>query len=202
MSLRYLLGRSRTTIDDIADYLDALPPSHREAEACSLGLVDQARLYARAADAPALDLSFFVPGSAGSLQEVVHEGRNTFPVLRRFQKRFARPEGHVGRERLFGYNHGITLGTLGPGYFVACPTGGDPRWLPRGGVVIDYYQVPDDAVPAGWPTVIPNGQGLQRLVYNGTRDFMRRVSAHVSVGRAYKGEVPLPSYFVLCRTGE
>ena len=32
-----------------------------------------------------------------------------------------------------------------------------------------------------------------------TRDFMRRVSAHVSIGKAYKDEKPMPAYFALCR---
>jgi hypothetical protein len=30
---------------------------------------------------------------------------------------------------------------------------------------------------------------------------MRRVSGHVTIGRAYRGEVPLPAFFVLCREG-
>ena len=45
----------------------------------------------------------------------------------------------------------------------------------------------------------PNSEGLQRFIYMGTRDFMRRVSEHVSIGAAYKGEKPLDHYFTLCR---
>ena len=52
---------------------------------------------------------------------------------------------------------------------------------------------------SGWPRVRSNREGLQRLVYYGTRDFMRRVSQHVSIGAAYKGEKPLDHYFTLCR---
>jgi hypothetical protein len=66
-------------------------------------------------------------------------------------------------------------------------------------VVVDYFQVPDGPVPAGWPAVKRNAQGLQRFVYDGTRNYMRRVSKHVSIGAAYKGETPLDHYFVLCR---
>jgi hypothetical protein len=66
-------------------------------------------------------------------------------------------------------------------------------------VVIDYWQVPDTAVVDGWPRVVPNNHGLQVLVYNKTRDFMRRVSAHLSIGAAYKGEKALDHYFVLVR---
>jgi hypothetical protein len=54
-------------------------------------------------------------------------------------------------------------------------------------------------VVEGWPKVVANNVGLQVLVYNGTRDFMRRVSDHVSIGAAYKGENPLDHYFTLVR---
>jgi hypothetical protein len=46
---------------------------------------------------------------------------------------------------------------------------------------------------------VPNSRGLQRFVYHRTRDFMRRVSRHVTIGAAYKGESPLDHYFVLVR---
>ena len=111
--------------------------------------------------------------------------------------RFARPED--GSARLFGYNEGATRAWIGPGFFVAVPTAGNAAWEERGAVVIDYFQVPDGPVPAGWPAVKRNDQGLQVLVYNGTRDFMRRVSREVSIGTAYKGEKKLDHYFTLCR---
>ena len=60
----------------------------------------------------------------------------------------------------------------------------------------------DGAVPSDWPKVVPNTQGLQRFIYHGTRDFMRRVSQHVSIGAAYKGEKKLDHYFVLVRQDE
>ena len=89
---------------------------------------------------------------------------------------------------------------VGPGYFVAMPSG-TPEWAARGAVVVDYFQVPEDtaALPEHWPEVVPNSKGLSRFVYNGTRDFMRRVSKHVSIGAAYKGEKSLDHYFVLVR---
>ena len=59
--------------------------------------------------------------------------------------------------------------------------------------------MPDGAVPDTWPRVIGNDRGLQRFVYHQTRDFMRRVSQHVSIGAAFKRERPLDHYFVLCR---
>ena len=66
--------------------------------------------------------------------------------------------------------------------------------------MIDYFQVPDGRVASGWPNVVPNSRGLQTLVYNGTRDYMRKVCKHVSIGAAYKGEKALDNYFILCRS--
>ena len=88
---------------------------------------------------------------------------------------------------------------IGPGYFVALGTAGRAAWADRGGVVIDYFQVPDGPVPDGWPRVVDNDWRLQRFVYHRTRDFMRRVSAHVSIGAAWKSERSLDHYFLLCR---
>ena len=58
--------------------------------------------------------------------------------------------------------------------------GAEPAWSARGAVVVDYFQVPDAEVAEGWPPVVDNHWRLQRFVYEATRDFMRRVSAHVS----------------------
>ena len=131
---------------------------------------------------------------------MIHYGWNTLPLprfLRIFQKRFCRPED--GSERLFGYNHGITTKTIGPGYFVAQSSLEHPEWQERGAVVIDYFQIPDGPVSENWPKVIPNSKGIQVLVYHQTRDFMRKVSKNVSVGIAFKGEKALGQFFMLCK---
>ena len=91
------------------------------------------------------------------------------------------------------------MGLIGPGFFVGVPTDGNSDWEQRGAIVIDYFQTPDGEVADGWPKVVPNSKGLQRFVYYQTRDFMRRVSEHVSVGAAYKVEKPLGHFFMLCR---
>ena len=184
-------------LDTVTAHLDALPHAVRKEQALALGWRAQRRLFELAARGPEITLEHFVPADVPDLQEVVHHGRNTFPAFRFFQKRFCRPQGEAGR--LFGYNHGPTQRLLGPGYFVTRPTAGQPGWPARGAMVVDYFMVPDAPVSPGWPPVIPNSQGAQRLVYDRTRDFMRRVSEHVSVGRAWKEEKMLPAYFVLCR---
>ncbi len=197
MSLTYLIHRPAARIAELGEYLDGLSPDHRLHETRQLGGRDQARLYELAAEAAPLDLAHFVPADRGELREVIHDGRNTLPVFTTFQKRFCRPA--PGADRLFGYNEGVTRALLGPGYFVAHPTAGNREWEARGAVVVDYFMVPDGPVVSGWPKVVPNSRGLQLLVYQGTRDFMRRVSQHVSIGAAFKGERPLGAYFTLCR---
>jgi hypothetical protein len=183
----------------IAQHLDLLEGRARRAAVRELDRDRQRLLYEKAAHAPALDLGYFV-GDAPALREVIHDGLNTLPLpprWRRFQKRFCRPERDGAR--LFGYNEGPSRSFIGPGFFVALPTEGRPSWEARGAVVVDYFQVPDAPVAEGWPRVVPNDWRLQRLVYHETRDFMRRVSAHVSIGAAFKRERPLDHYFVLCR---
>jgi len=194
-----LIDDRATDIDAIASYLDGLDGHRRWAEVGALDRARQRRLYEKAFRARPIDLDHFV-GAAGPRQEVIHEGRNTLPLpgpLQRFQKRFCRPEGGAGR--LFGYNEGPTRRLVGPGFFVAIPTSGRREWEARGAVVVDYFQVPDGPVAPGWPEVVPNSHRLQRFVYHQTRDFMRRVSTHVSIGAAYKIERALDHYFVLCR---
>lgn len=200
------LIRGDDAIDAIAAYLDGLEPDAREREANGLGRADQARLFEKAADAPTITVDHFVPKDVRDLVPVHHPGRNTImtlPYFQGFQKRFTRAADGSGR--LFGYNHSNAW-FITPGYFVAYETAGvqgREAWAERGGVVVDYHQVPDAAVPEGWPKVIPNHQGLQRLVYHLTRDFMRRVSSHVSIGRASredaKGDHILDYWFTLCR---
>jgi hypothetical protein len=198
-----MIDSERTGIASIGDYLDGLDGDARLDE---LRLLDRARqraLYEKAAHAGPIDVGHFV-GDARPREEVIHDGLNTLPLpapLRRFQKRFCRPASGNGTPdtRLFGYNEGPTRGVIGPGYFVALPTSDRPQWASRGGVVVDYFQIPDGDVAEGWPRVVANDWRLQRFVYHQTRDFMRRVSRQVSIGAAFKRERPLDHYFVLCR---
>lgn len=199
--LARLIDDDRIGIGAIEALLDGLDGATRLRELSGLSRARQRMLYEKAAHARPIDLAFFV-GDAGEREEVIHDGVNTLPLpapLRRFQKRFCRPTPNGHGPRLFGYNEGPTRKLVGPGFFVAGATDERPHWLARGPVVVDYYQVPDGPVAPTWPAVIPNNRRLQRFVYNGTRDFMRRVSAHVSIGAAFKAERPLDHYFVLCR---
>lgn len=194
------LLRKNAPLARLAELLDGLTHEERLRALSTSTRADQRALYNAAKEAPPLTLDFFVPAGTAPRVAIHHKGRNSLPLpapLRSFEKRFARPED--GSARLFGYNEGLTRAWIGPGFFVARPTAGNRAWEERGAVVIDYFQVPDGPVPEGWPKVVPNSRGLQAFVYNGTRDFMRRVSEHVSIGAAYKGEDALDHYFTLCR---
>jgi hypothetical protein len=181
---------------EIAAHLDGLGHSRRLAEIYALTGREQGRLYTCAADSPPLTLDYFVPRSVGDATEVIHYGKNSQPAFRSFQKRWCRQPGST--EQLCGYNETLVRPLIGPGYFVARLTdgGGSDE---RGAVVVDYFMVPEGPVAEGWPDIRPNNRGLQMFVYNKTRDYMRRVSEHVSIGVAYRQEARVMGYFVLCR---
>jgi hypothetical protein len=200
VDLKALLADDSIGIDAIAEALDALSTHERHEAALSLNRGEQRTLYRKAAASRPLSLSDFVPANLAPLDPVRHSGRNTLPLprpLQNFEKRFCRPSD--GSARLFGYNQSPFIGTVGPGFFVAFATDGQATWKERGGIVVDYFQVPDGAVADTWPKVIPNTKGLQKFVYNRTRDFMRRVAKNVTIGAAYKEEKALDHYFVLVR---
>jgi hypothetical protein len=200
VDLKALILDSSTGIDAISEALDNASPEERREAALSLNRREQRALYDKASAARGLGLMDFVPSDRPPLTQVRHFGRNTLPMIRRlqlFEKRFCRPED--GSDRLFGYNQSPFIGSIGPGFFVAVKTNGHAGWPERGAIVVDYFQIPDGKVDAAWPPVIPNTQGLQKFVYHKTRDFMRRVSSHVSIGAAYKVEKKLDHYFVLVR---
>ena len=49
---------------------------------------------------------------------------------------------------------------------------------------------------------MPNEKGLQMLVYAKMIDYPRKVSDHVTIGRAVKNGKETGNYFLLCRTGD
>lgn len=184
-------------IDAIATYLDGLDDNARVEEATSIGGKAQARLW-DLADGRSVSREDIVPTDRAALETVRHHGRNSLPVFTRFEKRFCRPPEdaqHAG-DHLWGFNFGPTMGLVGPGYFVARATPGDDR----GEFVVDYYQVPPEK-PAieDWPALKSNEQGLQVLVYSKMHDFLRKVSDHVTIGRAFKKDKITNNFFVLCR---
>lgn len=188
-----LVLASDACIDHIADWLDGLDPETRVAESRTLGPEAQRRLW-RLARGRAVTLADLVPEDHAPLTPVRHYGRNTLPAFRLFEKRFCRPSEGVGEHVLWGYNEGSSRPLVGPGYFIVRETHGDSR----GEVVIDYTHVPPEK-PAAWPAIRSNELPPSRFVYGFMHDFMRRVSAHVTIGRAYKHDRETPNCFTLCR---
>lgn len=141
-----------------------------------------------------LDADHFVPSGTDPLKEVIHHGKNTLPAHNFFQKRFCLADDESGE--LWGYNHQTLDWITGPGYYVAHDTE-EEKDAPSA-YVIDYTRIPPKK-PDGWPEILPNEAKLGRFVYAGMKDYMRQISDHVSIGRAYKGGKPMDAWFVLCR---
>ncbi len=187
--------RAGVDLPGLARFLDGLGDDARVAATVSMTPRQQARLYEAAQGFHALTLEHFVPKGVAPLTQVRHAGKNSIPVVSRFEKRFCLPA--PGSDRLWGYNQNprsIQFAT-GPGYFVC-------YGIDAGQVLIDYCQVPSDkpvGKPDGWPDVRPNSAGLSRFIYNRTQDTMRGVSNHVSIGRAARDGKLMDNWFVLCR---
>ena len=198
------LALSGAGLAQIERFLDDRSAEEQWAQVDGMTAAAQAALFAIAAAGRPLELRDFVPDNVPDRVPVVHRGWNGLPLpafARRFEKPMCRPGD--GSARLFGYNEGATRWLIGPGYFTLHPTAGTERWIERGAQVVDYHMEPDGPVADGWPSVRPNWLGLQLFVYHHTRDFMRRVSGRVTIGRAWKSllgaEIPLSAYFVLVR---
>lgn len=194
-TLEAFFGSGGVNLPGLARYLDGLGDAARAAATVSMTPRQQARLYEAARGHRALTLEHFVPQSVPPLTQVVHVGKNSIPVVSRFEKRFCRPA--AGSDRLWGYNQNprAIQPATGPGYFVCYA-------IDAGEVLIDYCEVPSDKPPGkpeGWPSVRPNSAGLSRFIYNRTKDTMRGVSSHVSIGRAARDGKVMDNWFVLCR---
>ncbi len=140
----------------------------------------------------ALELDDFVPPSTPPLVEVIHDGTNSLPAHKQFQKRFCRPSDATANGTLLGYNHQSFSPFTGPGYFVVRPS------TDLGEVDIDYTVVPKEK-PGEWPAIVTNHARLGRFVYEGMVDVMRGLSPHVSIGRAKKQGRWMDAWFVLVR---
>jgi hypothetical protein len=151
----------------------------------------QATLFEAAAGHLPLALEFLVPGSVRAGVEVIHDGQNTLPTFNHFQKRFCRLSDDVAP--VGGYNHQSLAALTGPGYFVVAPGEGEHQ----GELAIDYTRVPKER-PDAWPPIQSNQSGLGSLVYGGMIDYLRGLSSHVSIGRAWKGQA-MDAWFALVR---
>ncbi len=155
----------------------------------------QAKLWQAAADG-VVTIDEMVPRQLGPLVPVVFHGKNSLPAFTRFQKCFCRPSDNAPPDQLWGYNYQPVrwLAPLtGPGYFVAYD-----EQSPIGSVAVDYRRIPTDR-PEQWPELHDNRYRLSRFIFNGLVDYLRRISEHLLIGRATRGEKELNNYFLLCR---
>ncbi len=185
---------SAKDMDELAARLDAMNDDDRVSFIRATGAKTQARLW-EASVGRTTTLTDLVPAGVAATTEVIHLGKNSLPLLNHFEKRFCRSADDP--EAIYGYNEGATRPLIGPGYFVA-------REFPdRNEVGVDYFRVPPagTSLPAPWPFVKPNEAGLQRFVFANMIDFLRKVSTHVTIGRAFKNGHATHNYFLLCRIG-
>ena len=159
---------------------------------------DMATLWEGTSGGHPITLNDFVPASVEPLIEVIHHGKNSLPTHNFFQKRFCKPKDPEAKEMLVGYNYQSWAAVTGPGYFVAHPSADAGEGSSAGAVEIDYTMIPNEK-PEAWPRIQPNSARLGRFVYDGMVDVMRRVSSHVSIGRARKKHGWMDAWFVLVR---
>lgn len=191
-TLIQLFDQRGITLNQITEHLNALSEGERVQQVVQLHRKQQEKLWDLAGKAPEpVTPEFLVPPDAPPLFAFPFEGKNSLPILTRFQKVFYRTtDGKIG-----GYNHQVLEWLTGPGYYVVKSASEKP-----GATVIDYTEVPTSR-PEGWPEIRPNEKGCSRFVYAGMKDYLRWVSPDVVIGRAYKGadEKPQPVWFLLCR---
>jgi len=186
-----VLLEPKIDMERLAEVLDGLGHEGRVHATRTWTKHRQIEIY-EAAKGNKLDLDFLVPSSVGTHVEVIHDGFNTLMMHNLFQKRFCRVEGED--YKVAGYNYQSLSMFSGPGYFVVREGEGEHE----GELAIDYTKLPKSK-PEGWPAIKGNDGGIAALVYGGMVDYLRKVSTHVSIGRAWKQGKPIDAWFALVR---
>lgn len=189
-TLKHLLQQKPIDRDAVEQHLNGLSHAQRVDEVRAIPGRLQAALFA-AAPTTGLDVDFFVPPQTPERTFVRHFGKNSLPVFSDFEKRFARPSADA--DVAWGFNFSPVMAVVGPGHFVLRQ--GNER---HPEMHVDYYSIPDEQLNDA-PPLRENTSGLQTLVYGNMIDVLRRVSTHVSVGRAIKNGRDTNNYFLLCR---
>ncbi|MFN3198177.1 MAG: hypothetical protein ACE366_07135 [Bradymonadia bacterium] len=193
MSFAQLIAEG-ATIEAMAELLDGLDHDGRVQAIRAVGGKSQKALWQRA-EGHVAQMHDIVPPDVPPLTPVRHFGKNSLPLFSHFEKRFCRPAEDA--DVWWGYNHQPNAWITGPGYFFCKAS----EAAERGAVVVDYHHVPPAGapLPEGWPAPKPNDKGLSRPVYGFMEDYLRRVSAHVTIGRAWRHGKATGNYFILCR---
>ncbi len=172
------------SLGPITEALDAATPDARVNWMRGLGKRELKALYALAEGGDALPLEHFCDDSGAIVR---HHGQNSLPVFSTFEKRFCTRAGTTQ-----GYNHNGALVSWfsGPGHFVARQDGEE--------VLFDYTVLPESA-PDAFPALAGNDSGTAKLVFGGMVDRVRRVSAHCTIGTAFRNGKPENAWFMLVR---
>lgn len=196
MQINQFFENKQCDIKALANYLDQLEQKQRIHEVTSLTASQQKMLWFAAEGSERLTMDFFVPANKPALEQVIHWGQNSLPFATKFQKVMCRTSNTVGHA---GYNVSPLAWLVGNGFFVTRAT--TDADFDNHGIVVDYTQVPSEA-SASWPAIKVCGKDRLGIIpYAGNHDFMRKVSQHVSIGRAKKANSKkwMPNWFVLCR---
>jgi len=186
MTLRELLDRPSVSASDVASHLASLDGETRVKEATDLARSQQATLWRLGEKGEPLTAEDFVPAGTPELTPVPFWGQNNQPLFRPFRKVFYRtPDGSLA-----GYNESSAAPLVGPGYYVLR--------FDDTGCYVDYTSLPTVA-PKGWPPIVSNERGVSQFVYGFMKDYLRRVSGKLLIGRAYRRGKETPHYFVLVR---
>ena len=194
-TLQELFQEGSFDMEPIEDLLNGMTAEARLDACRAIGRKAQAKLFEAAAGHGERTLQDMVPADHGARRELVHHGKNSLPAFRLFAKVFCRPTAKEEESELWGYNRGSKFVEtfVGPGYFVL-----QEHEVP-GELLVNYLRVPAERPVLNWPAILPNRARFSRFVYYDTQDVLRRVSKHVSIGRALKGGKPMDAWFVLCR---
>lgn len=183
----------KVDIERLAAILDGLGHDGRVHTTRTWDKKKMAAIFEACAGRP-ITLDHVVPASVGKNVGVIHDLRNTLPLYSNADKRFARLDGDVAE--IGGYNGQQGLARVSePGYFTVRAGEGEHE----NELVIDYTKVPRSK-PDTWPAIEPNDKGfLNPIVWGGMVDYLRRVSEHVSIGKATKNGKAIGQYFALVR---
>lgn len=121
-------------------------------------------------------------------QVVIHQGMNSMAMFRAFQKRMVLHDGQIK-----GHNHQPWAWLIGAGTFIV-----EPSPEVEGELHFDYIRLPDSGFPE-FPPPKDNTAGLSRFAYGNMIDIVRRVSQHVTIGKAYRHGKYAGYHFALCR---
>lgn len=179
-------------LERITEILDGLGHEGRVHTTHTWGKAEMEKVFDAAKGYKPVDVDFFVPVSE-PLVEVQHDLHNTVPLPgTEGQKRFARSTADANV--LIGFNPQPMNAFSGPGYFTATKGEGDHA----GELVVDYTKIPTEKV-ASWPAIRDNGGFIPGIVYGGMTDYVRAISSHVSIGKAFKGGQSRDAFFTIVR---